>query len=135
MSRVLAVLLAGSLAAGCASPRPKFYPDEHYKAAGDEQAKKDADECLAKAKAYIKEHPAQQAAKKTGIGAVTGALMGAAVGLILGDWKGAVESGAAAGGVGGAASGAVDANKPGNLVRAYTDRCLAEKGYTVLGWE
>ena len=136
MSRALAVLVAASLAAaGCASPRPKFYPDEHFKTAGDEQAKKDTDECLAEAKAYIKEHPAQQVAKKTGFGAFTGALMGAAVGLILGDWKGAVESGAAAGGVGGAASGAVDANKPGSLVRAYTDRCLAGKGYTVLGWD
>lgn len=135
MSRAIAVLLVGSLVAGCASPRPKLYPDERFKTAGDEQAKKDTDECLAKAKQYIKEHPAEQAAKKTGIGAVTGALVGATVGLILGDFKGAIESGAAAGGVGGAASGAVDANKPGSLVRAYTDRCLADKGYTVLGWE
>src|SRR6185503_1551537 len=89
MSRALAVLLAASLAAGCASPRPKFYPDEHLKAAGDEQAKKDADECLAKAKAYIKEHPAQQVAKKTGFAAFTGAAIGAVVGLVLGDFKGA----------------------------------------------
>ena len=122
MLRALAVLLAASLAAGCASPRPRFYPDEHYKAAGDEQAKKDADECLAKAKEYVKEHPAEQVAKRTGFGAFTGAIMGAAVGLILGDWKGAVESGAAAVVAGGAVAGAVDANKPGILVRAYTDR-------------
>jgi hypothetical protein len=135
MSRALALLLAASLAAGCASPRPKFYPDERYKTAGEEQTKKDTDECLAKAKAYIKEHPVQNAAKKTGFGAFTGALIGATVGLLLGDFKGAIESGAAAGGVGGAVSGAADANKPGALVRSYTDRCLAEKGYTVLGWE
>jgi hypothetical protein len=135
MSRALALLLAGCLAAGCASPRPKFYPDEKYKTAGEAQTKKDTDECLANAKAYIKEHPVQNTAKKTGFGAFTGALIGATVGLILGDFKGAIESGAAVGGVGGAVSGAADANKPGALVRAYTDRCLAEKGYTVLGWE
>jgi outer membrane lipoprotein SlyB len=135
MKRVLALAVAAALASACASPRPKFYPNDYYKTTGEDQAKKDTDECLAKAKAYIKEHPVQQAAKKTGIGAVTGALIGAAVGLILGDFKGAIESGAAAGGIGGAASGAVDANKPGSLVRAYTDRCLAEKGYAVLGWD
>ena len=135
MTRALAVLLAAALAAGCASPRPKFYPNEYYKTGGDERAKKDTAECLTQAKAYIKEHPVEQTAKKTGIGAFTGALIGAAVGIILGDFKGAIESGAIVGGLGGTASGAMDASKPGSLVRAYTDRCLAEKGYAVLGWE
>ena len=134
MQRALALLVAAALCSACAAPRPKFYPNEFYRNAGEDQAKKDADECLAKAKAYIKDHPAQQVAKKIGWGAVVGAMMGAVVGLILGDFRGAIESGAAAGGVGGAASGAVDAGKPSDLVRTYTDRCLADKGYSVLGW-
>ena len=134
MTRPLALLVAAALCAGCASPRPKFYPDDRYKTAGEDQAKRDTDECLAKAKAYIKDHPVAQAAKKTGWGAAVGAAIGAVIGLILGDFRGAIESGAAAGGVGGAVNGAADANKPSDLVRAYTDRCLAEKGYTVLGW-
>ena len=134
MTRILAVLISASLTTACASPRPKFYPNGHYKAVGEDQARKDADECLAAAKAYVKDHPAQQAAKKTGWGAVTGAAIGAALGLILGDFRGAIESGAAAGGIGGAAQGAADGTKPSDLVRAYTDRCLDEKGYSVLGW-
>jgi outer membrane lipoprotein SlyB len=132
MIRALAVLLAAALAAGCASPRPKFYPNDYYKTAGDAQAKTDTDECLTKAKAYIKEHPVQRVAKKVAWGAVVGSAIGAAVGLILGDFKGAIASGAAAGGIGGGAQSAADG--PDAMVRAYTDRCLAEKGYTVLGW-
>ena len=134
MKRVLAVLAAAALVAACASPRPKFYPNDYYKAVGEDQAKKDTEECLAKAKAYVKDHPVQQAAKKAGWGAATGAAIGAIVGLILGDFRGALESGAAIGGIGGAAQGAADGTRPGDLVRAYTDRCLDEKGYSVLGW-
>ncbi len=113
-------------------PGPSSTPNDYYKTAGEDQAKKDTDECLAKAKAYLKDHPVQQAAKKAGWGAAVGAAIGAAIGLILGDFRGAVESGAAAGGIGGAANSAVDG--PDALVRNYTDRCLAEKGYSVLGW-
>ena len=134
MKRVLAVVVAAALCAACASPRPKFYPNEHYARVGDGHAQKDADECLAKAKAYIKEHPVEHAAKRAGWGAAVGAAMGAVVGLILGDFRGAIESGAAAGGVGGAAQGAAEGVRPDDLVRAYTDRCLDEKGYSVLGW-
>lgn len=135
MKRALAAVVAASLCvAGCASPRPKFYPNDYYTRVGEDRAKKDADECLAKAKAYVKEHPVEHAAKRTGWGAAVGAAMGAVVGLILGDFRGAIESGAAAGGVGGAAQGAADAARPDDLVRAYTDRCLDEKGYSVLGW-
>ena len=134
MKRALAVLLVASLLSACASPRPKFYPNDYYKSAGDDQAKKDTDDCLAKAKAYVKDHPAVEIAKKTGWGAATGAVIGAAIGLIFGDIKGAIEVGAAAGGAGGAIGGVADSRKPSAMVRAYTDRCLSEKGYSVLGW-
>ena len=134
MKRALLLSLAGLLTAACASPRPKFYPNERYPSVGEEQAKKDTDECLAKAKEYLKENPAKPIARKTAWGAATGAVFGAIIGAITGDFRGAVESGAAVGGAGGAMQGAVDANSPDGIVRAYTDRCLAERGYSVLGW-
>ncbi len=96
--------------------------------------RKDADECLAKAKDYLKENPVKPVAKKTAWGAFTGALMGVVIGLITGDFGRVVAAGAAAGAVGGAAQGTFDANSPDGVVRGYTDRCLAERGYEVIGW-
>ncbi|MDE2141223.1 MAG: hypothetical protein KGJ84_02275 [Elusimicrobia bacterium] len=134
MKRAFLLSLAGLLTAACAAPRPKFYPNERYPSVGEEQAKKDTDECLAKAKDYLKENPVKPVARKTAWGAAGGAALGAIVGAITGDFKGALESGAAVGGASGAIQGVADANTPDGVVRAYTDRCLAEKGYAVLGW-
>jgi outer membrane lipoprotein SlyB len=134
MRRALTAALAVALGLGCASPRPKFYPNAYYKAVGDPAAQKDADECLAKAKEYLKENPLKPVAQKTAWGAFTGALMGGVIGAITGNFGSAVAAGAAAGGVGGAASGTYDANTPDGVVRGYTDRCLAERGYEVIGW-
>jgi outer membrane lipoprotein SlyB len=134
MKRILALLAAAAVAA-CASPRPKFYPNDHYRMVGDDAAKKDADACLAEAKSYLKSNPMKPIAKKTGVGAAMGAAVGAIVGAITGDFRGALESGAAAGAASGLVGGTADAAlNPDDLVRAYTDRCLAEKGYSVLGW-
>jgi uncharacterized protein YcfJ len=133
MKRVLSVLLCAGLCA-CASPRPKFYPNGHYPSVGEDQAKKDTDECLAQAKQYLKENPLKPVARGTAWGAATGAVMGAVIGAITGDFSGALASGAAAGGVGGAMQGTYDANTPDGVMRAYTDRCLSQRGYDVLGW-
>lgn len=131
MLRTLSIVVFLS---ACASPRPQFYPNEHYNQVGEQTAKKDAAECLTKAKEFIKANPLKPIGEKTGWGAATGAAMGAVIGLISGDIKSAVVSGAAAGGVGGAASGAYHATKPDDVERAFTDRCLTEKGYSVIGW-
>lgn len=133
--RRLRPLAAAALLAACASPRPKFYPNEHYRAVGEDAAKKDAEACMAEGKAYVKANPVKPIARKTAWGAAMGAAMGAVIGAITGDFKGALESGAAAGGAGGLIGGTADAAmNPDDLVKAYTDRCLAEKGYSVLGW-
>lgn len=131
MKRLPLLLLA---LAACASPRPRFYPNERYKRVGEDQANREADECRAEAKQYLKDHPLAPVAKHTTMGAVTGAAIGAAIGLVTGDLKRAVEEGAAAGGAGGAVSGVAEANSPDAVERAYVNRCLAERGYEVIGW-
>lgn len=133
MRRAL-LLAAFPLLAACASPRPRLYPDAAYERAGREAAEKDVDECLGKANEFLKAHPVNPVAKRSAWGAVAGAAMGAAVGAITGDIGRAVSSGAAAGGAGGAVHGAFEASTPDEVKRAYVDRCLAEKGYSVLGW-
>ena len=128
---VLLLLLAGA----CASPRPVVYPDERFKAAGGEEAaRKDAESCLADAKKYLKANPAKKVAGRTGWGAATGAALGAVVGAFTGDYARAVTEGAAVGGAGGAIHGAYEAGSPDEIQRGFTQRCMAEKGWSVIGW-
>ena len=133
MKRFVAVLLL--LTAACATPRPVFYPNEKLKAAGPDAAQRDVNECLAQSKEYIKTSNLKPIVRKTGWGAATGAAMGAVLGLITGDIGRAASSGAAVGGVGGAMGGAYENSKPDSITRAFTERCLAEKGYSTLGWK
>ncbi len=123
------------LSAACATPRPVFYPNEKLKASGPDAAQLDVDECLAQSKNYIKTNNLKPIARKTGWGAATGAAMGTVLGLITGDIGRAATQGAAVGGVGGAMGGVYENSKPDGLTRAFTERCLAEKGYSTLGWK
>lgn len=132
--RGLLLLAAAVGLSACAGQKPQLYPNDRYQMAGPEVADADVKECMSEAKHFVKANRLSPAAEKTAWGAATGAAMGLALGLITGDLERAVSSGAAMGAVGGAASGAHAATKPDELERAFTDRCLAEKGYSVLGW-
>lgn len=132
MGRLL--ILAAVALTACAGQKPKLYPNERYKTAGPEVADADVKECMAEAKHFVKANRLSPAAEKTTWGAATGAAMGLVLGLITGDLKRAVASGAAVGAVGGASAGAHAATRPDELERVFTERCLAEKGYSVLGW-
>jgi hypothetical protein len=128
-------LLALAVFSACAHPRPVLYPDEHYKSAGEAAAKKDVDQCLADAKAYLQANPAKRVAGKTIRGGVFGAIMGAVFGAFTGNYARAVSEGAAVGAAGGAAHGAWEAGSPDEIQRGYTQRCLADKGWSLIGWK
>ncbi|MBI2387587.1 MAG: cell envelope biogenesis protein OmpA [Elusimicrobia bacterium] len=130
------VLFAAVLAlAACSHPRPVVYPDERYKAGGEEAAKADADLCLKEAKAYLKANPAKRVAGRTARGGVFGAFMGMVFGAFTGNYRRAVAEGAAVGAAAGLAHGAWEAGSPDEIQRAYTQRCMAEKGWSVIGWK
>lgn len=129
------LLLGVLLLAACSHPRPVVYPDERYKAGGEEAAKADADLCLKEAKAYLKANPAKRVAKRTGVGAMFGAAMGAVFGAFTGNYRRAIAEGAAVGAAGGLLHGAYEAGSPDEVQRAYTQRCMAEKGWSVIGWK
>lgn len=127
--------LAALLLAGCAHPRPVLYPDDHFKSAGEEAAKADVDVCLKEAKDYLKANPAKRVAGRTARGGVFGALMGVVFGAFTGNYKRAVAEGAAVGAAAGLVHGAWEAGSPDEIQRAYARRCLAEKGWSVIGWK
>ena len=124
-------LLLLILVIGCAS-KPKLYPNQKLKEVGKEAAKKDTDQCIADADAYLESSKGKQVAKGAGAGAAIGAAMGAVSGMFTGNMGRGVVRGGAIGAAGGGTAGAV---KPDELKRRYVNQCLADKGYQVIGWD
>ncbi|WPU64746.1 hypothetical protein [Peredibacter starrii] len=124
-------LLLLILVVSCAS-KPQLYPNQKLKSVGKETAKKDTDQCIADADAYLESSKGKQVAKGAGAGAAIGAAMGAVSGVFTGNMgRGAVRGGA----IGAAGGGTAGAIKPDELKRRYVNQCLAEKGYQVIGWD
>jgi len=128
---------------GCASARPVYYPNATLEQMGEDGAEADYAECLARAEesgagASDAERAGEIAADTTGragaggaAGAVGGAIRGSNVGI-----------GAAVGAGVAATFGLVrtsfrwlfGANEPDRIERRFVERCLAERGYDVIGW-
>jgi uncharacterized protein YcfJ len=129
------VLLAAAalLLASCASTRPVVYPNEKLRQTGGATLQADIDECMAEAREYVKTGRVKEVAKSTAEGAVVGGAVGAATGAVLGEGRGAA-AGAAGGAAGAFARGILGSRDPDPVEKAYVNRCLAKRGYEVLGW-
>lgn len=129
--------------AGCAGPglsggTPVLYPNAAYKSMGEAAARQQLEQCMALARqsgAQASEGAATQGAVR---GAAVAGVTGAVGSLVFGRGhlddavrtgaKSAVV-GAAAGGVGGAMS-----ERASSTYRHFVQRCAAEKGLEVIGW-
>jgi hypothetical protein len=132
-SRGLVSLLGLLLA--CASPRPVLYPNPTLERVGGEAAAADIERCLALARDAVPSTEAQEIARDTAGNAGAGAAAGAAAGAIGGGGAGI---GAAVGAASAATFGFVRAlfrrRGPDEVQRRFTERCLGERGYEVIGW-
>jgi predicted small lipoprotein YifL len=133
--KILSILVALFLMVGCASHGPVLYPNAHLKAVGEEQAKKDIEECDRLADAYVKSDAGKEAAKSTVVGGAAGAVVGGAVGAVTGSLGRGSVIGAAAGAAGGLVRGISKASQPSPLHKRFVERCLRERGYDPMGWE
>ena len=139
MKKLTVIILIFSLTA-CASYRPIFDQNAKYLAVGEERAQQDFAFCKKAADEYLDKYKAERAAKEAGRNAVVGGVVGAATGLIFGN-KG-LKSGLTGSLIGagvGAAIGAFsvageDKVKPDQIKQRYVSNCLAQNGYSVLGW-
>lgn len=130
------------LLAACSTAHPVLYPNAHLQSVGKEVAELDIEACR---------QAAESAGAEAGGGKVgrvaTNTAVGAGVGAASGAVGGAISGAAGRGSMIGAASGAVwglltglfaAAFTPSQPSQAYThfvNRCLAEKGYEVTGWQ
>ena len=135
MRRATTILSLCPLALACASPRPVLYPNAAYERAGAESARADADACVEKAVTAVPSNDAQEIATDTAGSAGAGAAAGAAAGAIGGGGAGV---GAAVGAASAASwsfvKGLFSRRGPDPVQRRYAERCLAERGYEVIGW-
>jgi hypothetical protein len=126
---------AALLVSACASARPVLYPNEKLREVGPAAAQADVDACVAEAKQYVKTGQVERVAKSTAGGAVVGGATGAAVGAVVSSVGRGAGAGAAGGAAGGFTRGVLRSRQPDPVEAAYVDRCLAARGYDVLGWK
>jgi len=130
MNKILLFALTLTIVS-CAS-KPVLYPNSHLKTVGKEASKKDVDRCMDEASEYLKSSKGKQVAKGAGHGAILGSAVGAVSGLLTGNFTNSIGFGAA---VGATAGGTGAALSPDQIKQRYTNRCLQEKGYEIIGWD
>ena len=117
----------------CAT-RPIVYPNAKLRQSGQVAVEADTDACIAEAKEYLESGRVPELAKQTGEGAVVGGAVGAAVGAVTSSVGRGAAAGAAGGAAGSMARGLWHWRDPDPVEKRYVDRCLAERGYDVIGW-
>lgn len=127
---------------GCSGPKPILYPNGHLKSVGEEAAERDVQDCREVAEKAGAEEGNGAAGRTAGsavIGAGAGAAGGAVGGAISGDPGIGALVGAVSGFVWGLFSGLFSwmfgSSTPNQAYVNIVNRCLAEKGYEVSGWQ
>jgi uncharacterized protein YcfJ len=123
--------------ASCA-PKPILYPNQHYKAVGQETAERDIEDCSQMAKdagaTASRGKTSQVAGSKVGGGAV-GSAAGAVGGAVVGHPGRGAMVGAASGATAGFLRGLFRRSPPSQAYKQFVQRCLKERGYDPVGWE
>jgi len=126
-------LLALTTLAACVT-QPIVYPNEKLRHSGQVAVQADTEACIAEAKAYLESGRVPELAKQTAEGAVVGGAVGAAVGAVTSSVGRGAAAGAAGGAAGTVARGLWHWRDPDPVEKRYVERCLAERGYDVIGW-
>ena len=138
MKYLLILLLAFQLTA-CSSYRPILDKNGKYLESGEDEAQRQVDLCKKQAQDALDAYKAERAAKEAGRKAVIGGVVGSALGALTGrNLRATMGSGLIGAGIG-AAFGALsvvgkDKVTPDEMKQRYISKCLADKGYSVIGW-
>lgn len=123
------------------SSAPVLYPNAAYKAMGEAAAHQHLSQCLQLAQASGL-HPLDNSssmASGASMGAAVAGVSGAVGGLVFGrgDLNQAIKYGAQSAVVGAAAGGTrgAMAQQPSSTYRQFVQRCAAEKGLDIIGWQ
>ena len=135
----LLVMLLAIVVAGCSSSpkRPVFYPNAYLNQVGGSVAQQDIDACMQLAwTSGVNETKDGEVGPKAAGGAAIGSAGAGAWRLVKGGSVGeSMLAGAAAGAATGATRGAIQSTEQSPIFKNFVNRCLSEKGYSVIGWQ
>ncbi|MBC7713051.1 MAG: hypothetical protein H7177_06915 [Rhizobacter sp.] len=126
ISRAIHISFLALALASCASKpsRPSLYPNQTYKDRGD-KSNADIDQCLKESDAYLKTPEGEKLAKSANSSSVS-----TSVGVGFGGFGSGVGLGV---GVGDRGYSRLSGEE--QVRRNFTNQCLVNKGYQVVGWE
>jgi hypothetical protein len=128
------------LLVSCSAYHPILDPHGKYAEVGEAQAQEDVDQCEKEASDYLDKYKAERALREAGRKAVIGGVIGAGSGLLFGSNLKSGLIGTAVGAGIGAAIGSLsvlgeDKVTPDEMKQRYVGKCLAQRGYSVIGWK
>ena len=140
---LLAALFAGVITAsivGCSSSpkRPVLYPNQHLNRVGGHVSQQDIDACMRLARTSgVNVTKDGEVGRKAASGAAIGGASTGAYGLVRGssDVGNRALAGAAAGAAAGAVRGGIQSTEQSPLFMKFVNKCLSDKGYSVVGWQ
>ena len=135
----LLLLLAVAVTTACSSSpkRPVFYPNAHLNQVGGHVAQQDIDACMQLAHTSgVNQTKDGEVGRKAASGAAIGSAGAGAWTLVRGGSVGErMAAGAAAGAATGAVRGGIQSTEQSPIFKNFVNRCLSEKGYSVIGWQ
>ena len=123
---ILSLILLAAYSCASKPSRPSLYPNQIAKDRGPENSQKDIDECLSEANNYLKTPEGEKLQKSANPSSVS-----TSIGFGLGGMGSGVGLGF---GVGGGDRGSRLSGEE-QVRRNFTNQCLVNKGYQVVGWE
>lgn len=126
LSKFVTLFSFSLILSACSSTpsRPQLYPNDFSKTQGTEKSQKDIDECLKESEAYLKTPEGEKLKKSINPGGVS-----TSVGFGFGTGGSAIGLGVGTGG------GRPRLSGEEQVRRNFTNQCLVNKGYQVVGWE
>lgn len=127
LSRIITLSLLIIALSSCSSTpsRPQLYPNQTLKDKGNEKAQADINECLKESEDYLKTPEGEKLRKSADSSSI-----GTAVGIGFGSGGTGVGLGV---GMGGGGSRRLSGEE--QVRRNYTNQCLVNRGYQIVGWE
>jgi hypothetical protein len=134
---VALLVLLMLMAVGCKAQKPVLYPNDYFESVGADVAQTDINECIAKAEAAGVGPERGDAGKNVATSAAVAGAAGAVFGAIMG-YDDVARRAAASAGAGAAGAAIYEGTKsgaPDSMHKQFVNKCLAKKGYEILGWK